>query len=121
MKTRIKSSSRLVRGLGVLLVLMLVIGAANLIVTGRDVNSLASRTQTVCSFFGDIGTAPVVQETNGQKHTSKLGVTIVVDARTAWYGLNCPGHLAPASVSLTYWARHYHVRLPMEDVAVGQG
>lgn len=113
------SGNKLIRGLVALILLMLIVGAANLIVTGRSVNTLRTQTQTGCNLYSDIGTAPV--KTEGTSHVSKLGITIVTDARKAWYGLGCPGHLAPPSPSLIFWAHHYGIALPQRDVAVGRG
>ncbi len=46
-----------------------------------------------------------------QPNSSKLGVRIIVDFRTAYVGLGCPGKLPPPSAELLKLAAKYHVRV----------
>ena len=117
---RLNMTRGALKGLVVLLLLMLLIGAANLLYTARQTYFTETHARTSCAFYADIGTAPIIPPKSGV-NPSKLGVTIVLDSRRAWYGLACPGHLAPLSARNAFWAHHYRIPLPPEDVAVGQG
>ena len=64
------------------------------------------RTLERCHQDADIGSAPIaVNPATGK--ASKLGVSIVADARTEWHGIGCPGHLAPPTRSFVHWAKAY--------------
>jgi hypothetical protein len=90
-------------------VLMLLLGAANLLWTSRQVGAANTKTQALCRFDADLGGAPVTADPKTGK-PSLLAVTIVSDARTAWRQTGCAGHLPPPSPSFRQWAAYY--RLP---------
>lgn len=69
------------------------------------------RQQASCSFYAVIGNAPVVPAPNTKK-VSRLGVTLVVDARNAFLGQSCPGTaLQPPSATLRHWVVFYNLDL----------
>jgi hypothetical protein len=84
------------------------VNAATVVLAARDVAGLRTAVLTQCKFDADLGGAPVaVSPATGKP--SLLGVTIVSDARIAWYGLGCPGRLAPPAPSFGRWAAYYHL------------
>lgn len=90
-------------------VLMLLLGAANLLWTSRQTGAANAKTQAQCRFDADLGGAPVaVSPATGKP--SLLGVSIVSDARVAWRQLGCAGHLPAPAPSFLHWAAYY--RLP---------
>lgn len=96
------------RALAMLLGFMLLIGAANLIVSTRYFNELQREVLAGCAFSRDIGTAPVTPAP-GSRAPSRLAIEIVVHSRQAYYGRDCPGHLPPPSPQLVHWAKVYHI------------
>lgn len=94
--------------IAVLLVIGIAYAAATLFVGSATVNRLQREVHAQCKFDRDLGTVPVT--VSPATHTaSKLGVTIVSDARQGWRGLACPGMLPPPKPSFVKWARFYHL------------
>jgi len=91
-----------------LLVLVLALNGAAIIVGARAFDHLRDATRTQCKFDSDLGGAPIAVNP-ATKKASVLGVSIVADARVAWRGLGCPGHLPPAAPSFVKWAKFYHL------------
>jgi hypothetical protein len=91
-----------------LLLLTLIVGAANLLATFGEVGALRSAVLTQCKFNADLGAAPIVVSPETGK-ASLLGVTIVSDARVAWRGLGCTGLLPAPAPSFVRWAKFYHL------------
>ena len=92
-----------------LLVLTLVLAAANLLWTSRQVGAANAKAQAQCQFDADLGAAPVSTDPKTGK-ASLLGVSIVSDARVAWHQSGCAGQLPAPSPSFRQWAAYY--RLP---------
>lgn len=103
--------TRTEKSMAMLLLLMLLIGAGNLVITTRYFNDLQKQIHASCAFAKDIGTAPI-KPVKPAKTVPRLAVVIVTDARISYDGRDCPGKLPPPSDSLVYWARHYHITLP---------
>jgi hypothetical protein len=96
------------RAAAYLAVLLLVIGAASLLFTVREIGQLRAAVLSECAFAADLAGAPVsVAPATGK--AAKLGVSIVADSRVQWRGLGCPGRLAPPAPSFVRWARYYHL------------
>jgi hypothetical protein len=93
----------------ILIGLGLALNMITIIFSAREVGALRSAVQAQCLFDADLGGVPVMVNPATGK-AAKLGVTIISDARVAWYGLGCPGALAPPSPSFRKWAEYY--RLP---------
>lgn len=98
-----------------LLLISFALFGATLLFTSREVARTNAAVAAVrasvlasCQFDADIGTAPVT--TPAGARPSRLGVTIISDARQAWHGLGCPGTLPAPARSFTRWAAYY--RLP---------
>jgi hypothetical protein len=86
----------------------LILAAASLLFTSREVGSLRKAVLAQCKFDRDVGSVPV--SVNPATHAaSKLGVSLIADARQGWHGLGCPGVLPPPQPSFVRWARHYHL------------
>lgn len=96
------------RAIGVLFALVLLLGAANLLFTVREVTAVHNAVIASCAFDSDLGTAPVIVVPPAKK-AGLLGVKIVSDARVAWHGLGCPGSLPPPGQGFVFWARFYHL------------
>lgn len=94
-----------------LIFFMLMLGAANLLFTAREVNQQHRQTDTVCHFFADIG-AVQVKVTPPEHHASELAVRLVAHSLTAWHGLHCPGAAPRPSASFARWARFYNIAVP---------
>ena len=93
-----------------LLVLVLVMGGGNLLATYLLAGAANAHARAQCKFDADIGGVPVTLAANGKP--SRLGVTIVSDARVAWHTAGCPDPaLGPPAPSFAKWARAY--RLPV--------
>jgi hypothetical protein len=93
------------RGLVYLLLLALIIDAAEFYLFARSVNSLTDQQHAQCLFYNDLGGAPLTSRTGQQP--SKFGVEIVSDARVAWRQLGCTGAQQPADPSFAHWASYY--------------
>ena len=96
------------RSFVILAALSLLIGGLNLWWTAREVNGANTLARAQCQFDADLGTAPLTVPAGGQP--SRLGVTIIADARAAWRQAGCPGHLGPPDPVFARWAATY--RLP---------
>jgi hypothetical protein len=94
------------RGLVYLLLLALIIDAAEFYLFARSVNSLTTQQHAQCRFYDDLGVAPITLNPATGK-PSLLGVELVSDARVAWHQLGCPGMEQPADPSFTHWAAYY--------------
>lgn len=95
------------RALVYLFAVAVLIGAANLYWTAREVDQLRTAVVASCGFAADLASAPVVAGPTGK--ASQLGVKIVSDSRVQWHGLGCPGVLAPPAPSFVKWAKVYHL------------
>lgn len=89
--------------LAVVMAIAITVGAVTL--THQQRQLVAS-----CSLYSDLGTLSV-KPTPPIKKPSQAIVTIVVDARRAYLG-ECGPYIPPASASLLYWARFYHLQIP---------
>ena len=96
------------RAIVVLFLLMMVLAAANLLFTVRQISGLRMQLNAECAFDSDLGTAPILVVPPATK-AGLLGVKIVSDARQAWRGRGCPGTLAPPGTGFVKWARYYHL------------
>lgn len=67
-----------------------------------------SRIAASCRFWADIGAAPIAAP--ARQDASRLGVSVIADARQAWHGSGCAGVLPPPQPSFVRWAKFY--RLP---------
>lgn len=92
--------------IAVLLVIGIVYAAATLFIGSATVNQLQDEVHAQCKFDRDLGSVPVTVSP-ATKTASKLGVTIVSDARQGWRGLACPGVLPPPKPSFVKWAKFY--------------
>ncbi len=77
--------------------------------TAAVVNATNARARALCQFDADLGTAPLTLPKGARP--SRLGVTIISDARTAWHRAGCPGRLGPPDPSFAKWAAFY--KLPV--------
>jgi hypothetical protein len=91
-----------------LLILVLIMGGANLLATYLQVHTVRAAVQAECHFNYDLGGVPITVNPATRK-ASVLGVKIVADSRAAWRGLGCPGLLPSPSPSFAHWARYYHL------------
>jgi hypothetical protein len=66
-----------------------------------------------CGLYHDLGQLDL-KPTPPLKKVGQISVVIVIDARRAFIG-QCDGNLAPASPSLLFWARYYHLEVPAHD------
>lgn len=67
--------------------------------------------QATCGLYRDIGTVDITP-VPPVKRPSRLTVTLVSHARTAYEGLNCSPPLSAPSQLLMHWARIYKINLP---------
>ena len=56
--------------------------------------------------LGNVAASPVTLNPATHKAT-RLGIVIIVDFRTAFRGLGCPGRLRNPGPSFTHWAKKY--------------
>jgi len=84
--------------------------AAQARVIGRQAAELARderRIAAVCGAWHTIGSVPVTSSDR-----TVLDVTIITEARQAFRGLGCPGHLPPPSRALLRRAARYRLPVP---------
>lgn len=100
---------RVVTAFVLLFVIDFALTSAALVFLANQVNSVRRTDASSCSFYRDLSDAPVTSQ-NGTI-PSKLGVTIVSDARLAFIGRKC-GELLPApGAGFVHWAEYY--KLPV--------
>jgi len=66
-----------------------------------------ARIQAVCGTWHTISLVPIPK-----RKPTLLDVTIIVEARQAFRGLGCPGHLPIPNKRLTHWSAFYHLPPP---------
>jgi hypothetical protein len=90
------------------LLFAVILSVANLILLFRDYGRIQSAQSTRCSFYADIGAAPISSAVGYPP--PRLAVLIVSDARAAWKGLPCMGYpIKPPDPSFVRWARYYQI------------
>jgi len=64
------------------------------------------QTQKQCDFYGLIAQLPIAS------NTTKAGVTLIADSRSAYVGLACKPSLLPPSADLIKMAKKFNVKVP---------
>jgi hypothetical protein len=85
-------------------VVMVALIGASILYSAHQISQLERQQQASCAFASDVGSVPLPDS----PRPSKLGVSLVTDARAQWRELHCPGALAP-SPGLAKWAAYYHL------------
>lgn len=91
-----------------MLVGLLLVAAA--IIGGYLINRQQNELTASCGLYHDLGQLQV-KPTPPLRKVGQVTVVIVIDARRAFTG-QCSGPIDPASPSLNYWARYYHLAVP---------
>lgn len=123
-----RASRRLAWAVVVLFVVVIGVGAANLVFTSNQVHSvrdaqaqaaqntialrqanavLRRQLQADCDADRDLAGLPLANMPDG--HPARLGVRIISDFRGSWHRKDCPGTLPPPDPSYVSGARFYHL------------
>lgn len=99
------------RAVVTLFVLSLVLAGLNFTWTANEVNTATTQARAMCQFDVHLGTAPLPLPARAAMPT-RLGVTIIADARAAFRQAGCTGRLPPPDPSFARWAKFY--KLPAD-------
>jgi hypothetical protein len=123
-----RAAHRLAYALVVVCVVVIAIGAANLLFTSSQVHKaqhvavqaktnaavlaqanllLIKQVEADCAVDADLAGVPVANALNG--HPSKLSVKLISDFRASWHQKGCQGRLPPPDPSFVAGARFYHL------------
>ena len=116
-----RAAHRLAWSLIVLFIVVIAIGAANLLFTNSQVGKVQKlarnqaaiiarqqqQIQADCGFYRDLASLPLANLPNG--HPSELGVKIVSDSRGSWVKRGCRGKLPSPDPSFVAGAKFYHL------------
>lgn len=104
--------------------MLAVIVLAGFILTGAIIGSQRAQIGTqgkeldaACLFFRDLSGVPV-KPAPPLTRPSKLTVLLVTHSREAYIGLGCRPDPPLADPSLVFWARYYHIRVPLSNPRV---